>query len=192
LRFHDTPIHGARLIDLEPRGDDRGFFARLYCEEEFVEAGLVPAFVQINDSLSGTEGTLRGLHYQLPPHAETKVVRCVRGSLWDVILDIRPDSPTFGSWFGATLSADDRRMMYVPEGVAHGFLTLAPDTEAVYLVSTAYAPDAERGIRWDDPRFGIQWPVQPRELSDKDATWPDFDPDFHAVGRFREMAGVAS
>jgi dTDP-4-dehydrorhamnose 3,5-epimerase len=121
------------------------------------------------------------MHYQLPPAAEVKVVRCVRGALYDVILDLRPQSHTFGRWFGETLSAENRTMMYVPEGFAHGFITLEPDTEALYLVSAAYAPAAERGIRYDDPKFGIRWPTAPTELSEKDRNWPDYDPQYHGA-----------
>jgi dTDP-4-dehydrorhamnose 3,5-epimerase len=177
--FHDTPIAGVHVIDLEKRGDERGFFARFYCEREFGAHGLVTHFVQINNSLSALRGTLRGMHYQLAPKAETKVVRCVRGALFDVVLDLRPGSPTFGKSFGAELSADNRRMMYVPKGFGHGFVTLTDDAEALYLVDEFYSPEHERGIRWDDPRFGIQWPVAPVVLSDKDRAYRDFDPAWH-------------
>jgi dTDP-4-dehydrorhamnose 3,5-epimerase len=174
--FTETPIAGAYLIDLEKRGDDRGFFARVFCRNEFGEQNLDTEFVQINNSRSAERGTLRGLHYQLAPAEEVKIVRCVSGVLWDVILDIRPRSPTFGRWFGAELSATNRRMMYAPRGMAHGFVTLADDTEAFYLVSAFYAPERERGIRWNDPRFAIEWPVTPAVMSDKDRDRPDFDP----------------
>jgi dTDP-4-dehydrorhamnose 3,5-epimerase len=187
MKFTPLPLGGAYLIDLEKRGDERGFFARFYCETEFAQHGLATRFVQINTSLTGKQGTLRGLHYQLPPAAEVKVVRCVRGALYDVILDLRPHSPTFGRSFGAELSAENRTMMYVPEGFAHGFVTLQPDTEAIYLVSAMYSPSAERGIRFDDPRFAIQWPVSPTELSDKDRQWPDYDPVFHGEALLRSV-----
>ena len=179
MKFYDTPLSGAKLIEPERRGDERGFFARLYCEREFAAAGLETRFVNLNNSVSSLAGTLRGLHYQLGEAAEAKVVRCVRGSLYDLILDLRPRSSTFGRWFGETLTAENRLMMYVPRGVAHAFLTIEPDTEALYLVSAHYAPEAERGVRWNDPRFGFVWPAQPREISAKDAGWPDFDPAFH-------------
>jgi dTDP-4-dehydrorhamnose 3,5-epimerase len=175
--FTETPIAGAYLIDLEKHGDDRGFFARVFCRNEFGERDLETQFVQINNSLSAERGTLRGLHYQLSPAEEVKVVRCVAGALWDVILDIRPQSATFGRWFGAELTAANRRMMYAPRGMAHGFVTLADHTEAFYMVSAFYAPERERGIRWNDPRFGIEWPVTPIVMSDKDRHRPDFDPD---------------
>src|SRR3972149_5142793 len=133
-------LPGAYLIELEKRGDDRGFFARMFCQREFADRGLVSDFVQVNDSLSAERGTLRGLHYQLPPHAETKVVRCVRGAIWDCILDLRPQSTTFGKWFGAELSAENRHMMYIPQGFAHGFISLTSDAEAIYFVDQFYAP----------------------------------------------------
>jgi dTDP-4-dehydrorhamnose 3,5-epimerase len=177
--FTETPITGAYLIDLQKHGDDRGFFARVFCCDEFGERGLQTQFVQINNSLSAERGTLRGLHYQLAPAEEVKVVRCVAGALWDVIVDIRPQSATFGRWFGAELSADNRRMMYAPRGMAHGFVTLADHTEAFYMVSAFYAPERERGIRWNDPRFGIEWPMTPIVMSDKDRHRPDFDPDLN-------------
>ena len=183
--FHETPVDGVRVIEPERRGDDRGFFARVYCEREFAEAGLVNHYVQVNNSLSAKKGALRGMHYQLAPSSEVKLVRCVRGALWDAVLDLRPDSPTFGKWFGAELTAENRLMMYVPRGFAHGFVTLTEDTEAFYLVSDFYAPQEERGIRWNDPRFGIEWPVEPTEISAKDAAWPDYDPEYHGVERFR-------
>lgn len=185
MKFHQTPLKDACTIELEKRGDDRGFFARFFCRNEFDAAGLATQFVQVNNSLSAKKGTLRGLHYQLAPAAEVKVVRCIRGALFDVIIDIRADSPTFGKWFGAELTAENRLMMYVPRGFAHAILTLADDTEALYLVSDFYSPENERGIRWNDPRFNIAWPIAPAEISEKDATWPDFDPVFHGVERLR-------
>ena len=177
--FTKTPIEGAYLIDLEKRGDDRGFFARVFCCNEFGEHGLDTQFVQVNNSLSADKGTLRGLHYQLAPAEEVKVVRCISGALWDVILDIRPDSPTFGKWFGAELTADNRRMMYAPRGMAHGFVTLTDNTEAFYLVTAFYAPDRERGVRWNDPHFGVEWPITPTVISDKDRDRADFDPEIN-------------
>ena len=141
MRFEPTPLAGAVVIELDKRADERGFFARVFCEREFAEASLDTRFVQINNSLSKDRGTLRGMHYQLGEAAEVKVVRCIRGALWDAILDLRPGSATFGQSFGAELSAENRRMMYVPRGFAHGFLTLEADTEAFYLVTAFYAPD---------------------------------------------------
>ncbi len=177
--FTETPLRGAYLIDLEKRGDDRGFFARAFCEREFAAHRLAAGFVQVNNSLSAQRGTLRGMHYQLAPKAETKLVRCIRGALYDVILDLRPGSATFGQSFGAELTAENRRMMYVPKGFAHGFITLAADTEAFYFVDESYAPQHERGVRWNDPRFQLRWPIAPAVLSDKDAKQRDFDPAWH-------------
>jgi len=187
MKFHSTPVQDARLIELEKRGDHRGFFARLFCEQEFGEAGLETRFVQVNNSLSAKRGTLRGLHYQLAPAAEVKVVRCVRGALFDAIVDLRPDSPTYLKWFGAELSDENRLMMYVPRGFAHAILTLRDDTEALYLVSNFYSPDNERGLRWNDSRFAIDWPIRPVEISPKDGAWPDFDPVFHGVELLRDL-----
>jgi dTDP-4-dehydrorhamnose 3,5-epimerase len=187
MKFHATPLPGAHTIELEKRGDDRGFFARFFCQREFEAAGLPFSVVQVNNSLTGKAGTLRGMHYQLPPAAEIKVVRCIRGALYDVIIDLRPDSPTFCRWFGAELTADNRTMMVVPHGFAHGFLTLTEDTEALYLVSAFYAPERERGVRFDDPRFGIEWPRTPVEISPKDRSWPDLDTAFHGLDLLRGL-----
>jgi dTDP-4-dehydrorhamnose 3,5-epimerase len=174
MRFTPTPLEGAFLIDLEKRSDERGFFARLFCCEELAQQGLDGQFVQANNSLSKEKGTLRGMHYQLPPMAETKLIRCIQGSLYDVILDLRPLSKTFGMSFGAILSQTNRQMMYVPKGFAHGFMTLEPDTEILYLVSTPYAKDLERGIRWNDPQFKIAWPETPNIISQRDQHFPNF------------------
>jgi dTDP-4-dehydrorhamnose 3,5-epimerase len=179
--FTPTSLAGAHLIDLEKKGDDRGFFARAFCENEFGKHDLVGHFCQVNNSLSVEKGTLRGMHYQLPPRAETKVVRCIRGAVYDMILDLRRESPTFAHSFGAELSARNRRMMYVPKGFAHGFLTLADDTEVLYFVDEFYSPEHERGIRYNDPRFNLQWPEAPTVISDKDKRQPDFDPAWHLI-----------
>jgi len=141
VKFHATPLHGAYTIELEKRGDDRGFFARFFCQNEFAAAGVPMPIVQINNSLSAKAGTLRGMHYQLAPAAEIKVVRCIRGALYDAIVDLRPDSPTFGNWFGVELTAENRRMILVPQGFAHGIMTLTDDTEAFYLVNAFYVPN---------------------------------------------------
>lgn len=179
MKFNPTPLSGAYTIDLEKREDDRGFFARLFCVNEFDQAGLDRTIVQINNSLSKDKGTLRGIHYQLAPKAETKIVRCIRGSLYDVIVDLRPGSPTFLKWFGAKLSAENRTMMFVPKGFGHAFLTLEEDTEAFYMVTEFYAPELERGLRWNDPKIGIEWPIEPVIISDKDQRHPDFDLHYH-------------
>ena len=180
--FGETPLSEAYLVDLDTHGDDRGFFARVFCAREFDGQGLPAQFVQVNTSLSARKGTLRGMHYQLSPHAETKLVRCIQGALYDTILDLRRDSPTFGRSFGAELSAENRRMMVVPKGFAHGFITLADDTEALYFVDEYYAPDSERGVRWNDPRFSISWPIEPVVLSERDRSFRDFDPAWHLGG----------
>jgi len=183
--FSKSPLKGAYIIDLEKREDERGFFARAFCAEEFSREGLVTSIVQINNSLASTKGTLRGMHYQLAPKAETKIVRCIRGALYDVIVDLRADSPNFCEWFGTILSSENRRMLYVPKGCAHGFLTLEDNTEALYLVDEFYAPERERGIRWNDPKFEIHWPFQdigldePAVLSEKDRAHLGFDPAIH-------------
>ncbi|MDU0343769.1 dTDP-4-dehydrorhamnose 3,5-epimerase [Bosea rubneri] len=187
MKFHRLPLDGARLIELEKRGDERGFFARFFCEKEFAADGLETRFVQVNTSLSAKKGTLRGMHYQLPPSAEVKVIRCIRGSLFDVIVDLRAGSPTFGKWYGAELNAENRLMMYVPRGFAHGFITLQDDTEALYLVSAFYGPNEERGLRFNDPAIGVEWPLAAVEVSDKDRNWPDLATEFHGTELMRGL-----
>jgi dTDP-4-dehydrorhamnose 3,5-epimerase len=175
MRFTPSPIAGVEVIDLEPRHDERGFFARAFCTEEVGRHGLATTVSQANLVRSGRRGTVRGMHYQLPPHAEAKYVRCVRGAVFDVAVDLRRSSSTFGYWFGVHLDADNGRMLHIPPGVAHGYQTLEEDSETLYLTSVPYAPDAERGVRWNDPVFGIEWPIAvPILTSDKDAQWPDF------------------
>lgn len=175
MKFTQTKIPGAYLIDLEKKGDERGFFARFFCAQEFQQQGLEHRFIQANNSLSTEKGTLRGIHYQLAPKAEDKLVRCLKGALWDVVVDLRPDSPTYKQWFGAELTEENRRMMYVPKGCGHAFITLAKDTEVLYLVSEYYSPELERGIRWDDPTFKIVWPMAPHIISERDSRHPDYD-----------------
>ena len=182
MQFQQTSLPGVFTVDLQKHGDDRGFFARVFCRREHEEQGLASQIVQVNNSLGARKGTLRGLHYQLAPHAETKLVRCLRGSLWDVALDLRPGSETFGKWHGEILTSENRRMLYVPKGCAHGFITLEDDTEILYLVDQYYAPQAERTVRWNDPRFSIGWPLEPTLVSDKDASAPDFDLEHHVPG----------
>ena len=187
MKLIPTPLADAYLIDLDLIADRRGFFARVFCAEEFRQLGIVTQFAQINDAFSAAKGTLRGLHYQRTPSAEVKIVRCLQGAIWDVIVDLRPDSPTFGKWHGAELNADNRLMMYAPRGFAHGMLTLVDNSEVLYLVSDFYDPGRERGVRWNDPRFAIEWPISPTEISPKDANWPDFDPEFHDVDGLRGL-----
>jgi dTDP-4-dehydrorhamnose 3,5-epimerase len=174
MLFLETKLKDAYIVDVEPRGDDRGFFARAWCAKEFEAHGLATSFVQCNLAFNEQRGTLRGMHFQRAPHAEVKLIRCVRGALLDVLIDLRPDSPTYMDWVGVELTEDNRRMLYAPEGTAHGYLTLADQTEAFYQVSAFYAPEAEGGVRWDDPAFAIEWPEPPRVLSDKDRAWPDY------------------
>jgi len=172
VQFTRTHLPHAYVIDLDRRADDRGYFARAYCEREFAERGLTPRFVNTNLSRTRRRGTLRGMHYQRPPHAEAKLVRCTRGAIYDVIIDLRPESATRRQWLGVELTADNHRQLYVPEGFAHGFVTLTDDTEVTYQVSAFFAPEAEAGVRWDDPAFGIEWPLPVVEMSDKDRNWP--------------------
>jgi dTDP-4-dehydrorhamnose 3,5-epimerase len=178
MRFTETALPGAYLVDLERREDERGFFARAWAEDEFAAHGLDTRVSQCNLSFNERRGTLRGLHYQVAPHAEVKVVRCTRGAVYDVIVDLRPGSATYLRWIAVELSTENRRVLYVPEGFAHGYQTLEDETETFYQVSVPYAPGAERGVRWDDPAFGIEWPdVEERVMSEKDRTWPDFRPE---------------
>jgi dTDP-4-dehydrorhamnose 3,5-epimerase len=175
VTFEETKLAGAFVIDVERREDERGFFARTFCAEEFGDHNLETWLVQANMSWNPRQGTLRGMHFQHAPHAEVKVVRATRGAIYDVIIDLRDDSPTFKDWLGVELSAENRRALYVPQGFAHGFQTLVPDTEVHYLVTEYYTPSAEGGVRWNDPAFAIEWPDPENAfLSEKDANWPDF------------------
>lgn len=182
MRYEPTRVNGAFIVALEPRCDERGFFGRLFCAEEFASHGLESSFVQINNSLSASAGTLRGLHYQAAPAGETKLVRCIRGRAFDVVVDLRKSSPTFGQWIGAEISAENRLMIYAPRGCAHGFLTLDDSTEMMYFASAPYNSASERILRWNDPVFGIEWPRQPAALSNKDRDAPDFTPETHHSG----------
>lgn len=174
MLFEEVGVKGAFVITPERRADERGFFARMFCDKELAERGLAVHIRQINTGFSPRSGTLRGLHYQARPHAEIKIVRCVRGAVYDVVVDLRPDSPTFKQWFGVELTAENGCLLYAPEGTAHGYLTLANDTELIYLTSHAYAPQAAHGVRFDDPAFGIEWPAEVRVVSQADRSWPDF------------------
>ena len=172
MRFAATDIPGVVVVEIEPRRDERGAFARLHCPDEFAAAGH--PFVPAQTSLSRNPHalTLRGMHYQPAPHAEVKLVRCVRGRIFDVAIDLRADSPTHRRWTACELSADNARALLVPEGVAHGFLTLEPDTDVLYQIAPTYAPGHEAGVRWDDPAFGVAWPAVPRLISPRDAAYP--------------------
>jgi dTDP-4-dehydrorhamnose 3,5-epimerase len=176
MRFTETKVAGAFLIEPEPVADERGFFARTWCREEFAEHGLNPELAQANISFNHRRGTLRGLHLQAHPHQEAKLVRCTRGAIFDVAVDLRPDSMTYLAWFGAELTDANRSMLYVPEGCAHGFLTLTDATEVAYQMSAPYAPAAARGVRWDDPAFGIDWPGEVLVINERDRRYPDHDP----------------
>jgi dTDP-4-dehydrorhamnose 3,5-epimerase len=170
--FTPTELDGAFVIDLERREDARGWFARTYCAREFEAHGLPTHMVQTNMSLTRKKGTLRGMHYQHAPHGEDKLVRCVRGAIWDCIVDLRPQSPTCCKWIGVELTEANGRSLLVPKGFAHGFVTLSDDAAVTYQVSEFYTPAAEGGARWDDPAFGIAWPVPVLDMSDKDRQWP--------------------
>ncbi len=168
MRATKTEIEGAWALHLEPHADERGFFARSFCRDEFEVLGINPAVVQCNVSFNDRAGTLRGMHYQLAPSAEAKLVRCTSGGIYDAIVDLRPDSPSYRTWIAVELTADNREALYVPEGCAHGFQTLADRTEVFYQMSEFYAPQAARGFRYDDPQFGIEWPRDVACISDKD------------------------
>jgi dTDP-4-dehydrorhamnose 3,5-epimerase len=172
--FSATALAGAYLIEPERLEDERGFFARTWCVDEFAARGLNPRLVQCSISFNRRKGTLRGMHFQAAPHEEAKLVRCTRGAIYDVIVDLRPDSPTFKRWTAVDLTAENRRMLYVPEGFAHGFQTLEDESEVSYQMSEYYHAASARGVRWDDPAFGIEWPVEERTISARDRHYPDF------------------
>jgi dTDP-4-dehydrorhamnose 3,5-epimerase len=174
--FTELPLAGAYLIDLEPRRDERGFFARAFCADELGRRGLKTGIVQANLSQNVHKGILRGMHYQRAPRAEVKMVRCVQGAIFDAIIDLRPESPTYLKWTSVELTRENRSMLYVPEGFAHGYQALTDDSEVLYLVTEFYAPEHESAVRWNDPLFGIKWPIADPSLSPKDAAHPDFKP----------------
>lgn len=177
--FSETKLPGAFIIEVKRLEDERGFFGRSFCRREFEERGLNPFVAQCNISFNRDAGTLRGMHFQAAPHAEEKLVRCTRGALYDVIIDLRPESPTFKRWVSLELTEDNGRMLYIPKGFAHGFQTLVDETEIFYQMSTFYHPESGRGVRWNDPAFGIQWPETDRViLSDRDRLWPDYTDSF--------------
>lgn len=174
MKFIETPLAGAYVIDIEPISDERGFFARTWDRGESAARGLSAVVEQCSVSFNPKRGTLRGLHYQAAPHAEVKLIRCNRGAVYDVIVDLRRASGTFRQWFGIELTAANRRMLYIPKGMAHGFLTLSDDTEVYYQMSDPYVAPAARGVRWDDPAFGIDWPRRVEVISERDRRYPDF------------------
>jgi len=175
MRFHETKISGVVEIHLEPKADERGFFARSWCRKEFGDYGLDANLVQCSISYNTQRGTLRGMHYQVEPSPETKIVRCTQGAIYDVVIDLRPESATFRDWFAAVLTAENRNMVYVPKGCAHGFLTLQDETEVFYQMSEFYNAESARGVRWDDPAFRIVWPEKVEVMSERDRTYPDFE-----------------
>ena len=179
--FTPTPLAGAYVVDLQPFSDDRGWFARSYCKNEFAQIGHHKEWVQLNHSVSYQAGTLRGMHFQLPPFREIKMVRCIAGAVLDVIVDLRKDSPTFLQWFGQELSAVNKKMLYIPEGFAHGFQTLTDNVELLYHHSEFYTPGAEGGLRYDDPRLAIQWPLDVTVISDRDRGHPLIDQNFKGI-----------
>jgi dTDP-4-dehydrorhamnose 3,5-epimerase len=177
MNVRPTPLAGAHLVELERLQDDRGFFARTFCAEEFASRGLDARVAQCSTSFNHHAGTLRGLHYQAAPHGEAKLVRCTRGAIYDVAVDLRPESPSYRGWFATELTAENGRGLFIPEGCAHGFQTLSDDTEVLYQMSTPFVPGAARGFRWDDPAFAIVWPEPPpggRTISARDAEYEDF------------------
>ncbi|RIJ34382.1 dTDP-4-dehydrorhamnose 3,5-epimerase [Pontibacter oryzae] len=173
--FTETKLKGAFIIDVKRLEDERGFFGRSFCQNEFEAHGLSKDVRQTNVSYNKKKGTLRGMHMQLAPNEESKLVRCTRGAIYDVIIDMRPDSETYKQWIGVELTADNYRMLFVPEGFAHGFITLEDNTDVTYQVTEFYTPGAERGIRWNDPAFNIEWPIEPVVISEKDQAHPDFE-----------------
>ena len=177
MRFTETPLRGAFVLEIEPRSDERGFFSRYFCQKEFEAHGLKPNVAQCNLSFNHKAATMRGMHYQLAPAAESKLVRCTRGRIYDVIVDLRPGSPTYLQHFGVELTEDNRKQLYVPEIFAHGYLTLSAGAEVAYQVGEFYTPGCERGIRFDDPALKINWPIKVEVVSEKDAAWPAFVPE---------------
>lgn len=174
MKFIDTRFSGLCLIEPERLADDRGFFARTWCQREFSEHGLNPDLFQCNISFNKRRGTLRGMHHQAAPHAEAKLVRCTAGAIYDVVIDLRPESKTNKQWYAVELTAQNRKMLFIPEGFSHGFMTLADNTEVFYQMSTFYEPTCARGVRYNDPAFGIKWPLAVDVISDKDMQYPDF------------------
>jgi dTDP-4-dehydrorhamnose 3,5-epimerase len=175
--FTETKLGGVLEIGIDPNSDERGFFARSWCQREFDEHGLNPKLVQCSVSFNTHKGTLRGIHYQEAPHAEAKLVRCTQGAIYDVVVDLRPESPTFMNWFAAELSSKNHKSIFVPKGCAHGFLTLEDKTEVFYQMSEFYYPELSRGVRWNDPAFQIVWPAPVEVISDRDRTYPIFEPE---------------
>jgi dTDP-4-dehydrorhamnose 3,5-epimerase len=185
MKFTPTQLKGAYVVEPVLLSDDRGFFARTWCRREFRDRGLNPDMVQCNVSFNKIKGTLRGMHHQVAPHEEAKLVRCTTGAIYDVILDLRPDSRTYKAWAAFKLSADNRKMIYIPEGFSHGFMTLEDNTEIFYQMAAYYTPECNTGVRWNDPAFNISWPAKPVVISEKDSNYPDYSARDHL---FREIS----
>ncbi len=175
--FTETQLKGLYIIEPERLADERGFFARTWCQKELASHGLENRLVQCSISYNPKKGTLRGMHFQTSPWEEVKIVRCTSGEIYDVVIDLRPDSPTFKKWFGLNLSQEERNMLYIPKGFAHGFMTLSDEVEVFYQMSEFYSPDHSGGLRWNDPAFGIRWPMAVQLISERDNTYPDFEPN---------------
>jgi dTDP-4-dehydrorhamnose 3,5-epimerase len=185
MRFADTAITGVYLIEQERHADERGFFARTWCAQELRRRGLETRLAQCSVAFNHRRGTLRGLHYQVPPHVEVKIVRCTRGALYDVAVDLRPDSPSFRRWVGVELTPDNGRALYIPRGCAHGCQTLSDMTEVAYAISASYNPEAARGVRWNDPYFGVEWPLPVEVIAPRDRDYADVD-----LRRLQELCGL--
>lgn len=173
MKFIETKLAGAYVVELKKIGDDRGYFSRAWCKDTLAKQGLNPNIDQINTSYNAEAGTLRGLHYQEAPNAEVKIVQCIRGSIFDAIVDMRPDSATYKQWFGIELTESSAKLLYVPEGFAHGYQATSDHSAILYPASASYAPQSEKGVRWNDPSIGIEWPMKPINLSEKDQNWPN-------------------
>lgn len=182
MYFTETELKGAFLIEPQKVEDERGFFARVFCQRDFAALGLAPVFVQTSLSYNRVRGTLRGMHYQVPPHEEAKLVACLRGAIYDVVVDLRVNSSTYCRWISIELREDNYRMLYVPQGFAHGFVTLEDESVVLYQISQFHAPESERGIRWDDPAFAIEWPLTPSVISQRDRAYPLFHAELPSVG----------
>lgn len=181
MKFTETPLKGSYIIELSPFTDERGWFARTYCKKEFEQIGHLEEWVQLNHSVTHSKGTLRGMHYQLPPYGEIKLVRCIAGAIYDVIIDLRKGSPSFLQWFGTELSSANKKMLYIPVGFAHGFQALTDDCELIYHHTSFYATDAEGGIRFDDKKISIDWPLEITGISQRDSTHPYLDESFSGI-----------
>jgi dTDP-4-dehydrorhamnose 3,5-epimerase len=181
MKFTPTPLKGVFIVDLQPFADGRGWFTRTYCKNEFEEIGHTKEWVQLNHSFTNKKGAVRGMHYQLPPFSEIKLVRCIAGAVWDVVIDIRKDSPSFLQWTGVEMSAENKKMIYIPEGFAHGFQTLTDNCELLYHHSSFYTPGAEGGIKYDDKRINIKWPLTVTEISDRDLSHPLLTDSFKGI-----------